>query len=43
MQNVASGWSAKDSVLVLQADHVDIVEVQEASGLFIRGDFVLVE
>jgi len=28
---------------VLQADHVDIVEVQEASGFFVRRDFVLVE
>ena len=43
MQDVTSSRSAKDSVLVLQADHVDIVEVQEASGFFIRRDFVLVE
>ena len=31
MQNMASGRAAEDSIFVLQAHHVDIVEVQEFS------------
>jgi hypothetical protein len=40
---VAASGSAENSVLVLQADHVDIVEVQELSGLSIRFQLVLSE
>jgi hypothetical protein len=29
MQDMASGWTAEDSIFVLQANHVDIVEIQE--------------
>ena len=36
MQNMASGGTAEDSILVLQAHHVDIVEVQKLSRFFIR-------
>ena len=36
MQDMASGRTAEDSILVLQAHHVDIVEVQEFSGFLIR-------
>ena len=43
MQDVAAGRTAEDSILVLQADHVDIVEVQELSGFFIRSQVVLGE
>src|ERR1700746_125585 len=41
MQNMASGWPAKDSVLMLQADHIDVVEVQEPRGFLVRCDVVL--
>jgi hypothetical protein len=37
MQNMASGRTAEDSILVLQAHHVDIVEVQKFSRNLIRG------
>ena len=40
---MTSGGPAEDAVLVLQADHVDIVEVQELSGSFIRREVVLCE
>ena len=40
---MTSGRAAENAVLVLQANHVDIVEVQEASGFFIGRDVVLVE
>ena len=43
MQNMASGRAAEDSILVLQAHHVDIVEVQELSRFLIRGHVVLGE
>jgi len=36
MQDVASGGTAEDSVLVLQAHHVNIVKVQEFSRVLIR-------
>src|SRR6202167_2647507 len=41
MQNMASGLAAENSILVLQAHHVDIVEVQEFSRFLIRGQGVL--
>src|SRR5271165_62774 len=41
MQNMASGRTAEDSVLVLQTNHVDIVEVQKLSRLLIRGQVIL--
>ena len=41
MQNMASGWTAEDSILVLQAHHVDIVEVQKFGGFLIRSQIVL--
>src|SRR5580698_1100977 len=41
MQNMASGRTAKDSILMLQANHVDVIEVQEPSGLLIRRGIVL--
>ncbi len=41
MQDMASGRAAENSILVLQADHVDIVEVQEFRGLLIRGHVIL--
>ena len=41
VQNMASGRAAEDSVLVLQAHHVDVVEVQEFSGFLIRLHLVL--
>src|ERR1035441_4907907 len=31
MENVASGGSAENSILVLQTHHVDVVEIQERS------------
>src|SRR5260370_36793658 len=43
MQNVASGCTAKDSILVLQAHHVDLVEVQEFSRFFVRRQVILGE
>src|ERR1700730_5301562 len=41
MQDMASGRPAEDSVLVLEADQVDIVEVQEFSGFLIRRQVIL--
>src|SRR6476646_2252918 len=35
MQNLASSGTAEDPILVLQAHHVDIVEVQERSRFFV--------
>src|SRR5208282_948845 len=43
MQNMASGVATEDSILVLQAHHVNVVEVQEFSRLLIRPDVVLGE
>ena len=41
MQDMASGRAAEDSILMLQADHVDAVEVQKFSGFLIRLQIVL--
>src|SRR5579862_4690445 len=41
MQNMASRRATEDSILVLQAHHVDVVEVQEFSSLLIRLDLIL--
>src|SRR6266576_7316675 len=41
MQNMASGWPAEDSVLMLQADHVDAAEVQKPRGFPVGCDVVL--
>ena len=43
MQNMASGRTTEDSILVLQTHHVDVVEVQEFGGLLIRLHFILRE
>ena len=43
MQNMASGGTAEDSILVLQAHHVDVVEVQKFSRFLIRLHVVLGE
>src|SRR5208337_2209753 len=43
MQNVASGRTAEDSIFVLQAHHVDVVEVQEFGCFLIRLHVVLSE
>src|SRR5579859_1599156 len=43
MQDVASGWTAEDSILVLQAYHVDVVEVQKFSRFLIRLHIILCE
>src|ERR1035441_361105 len=43
MQNMASGVAAEDSILVLQAYHIDVVEVQEFSCVLVRLHLVLVE
>src|SRR5580692_4702717 len=43
MQDMAAGWTAEDSILVLQANHVDVVEVQEFGGFLIRLHIVLRE
>src|ERR1039458_3396484 len=43
MQNMASGRTAEDTILVLQAHHVDIVEVQEFSRFLIGRQVVLGE
>src|ERR1035437_446477 len=43
MQNVASGWTAEDSIFVLQAHHVDVIEVQEFSRVLIGLHVVLGE
>ena len=43
LQDMAPSGSAEDSILVLQADHVDIVEVQELSSFLIRPQVVLGE
>src|SRR5579863_1306533 len=43
MQNVASGRASEDSILVLQAHHVDIVEVQKVSSFLIGLHVVLGE
>src|SRR5271165_914078 len=41
MQYVTSSRAAEDSVLVLEADHVDVVEVQEFRGIAIGLQVVL--
>ena len=41
MQDMASGRAAENSILMLQTDHVDAVEVEEFCGLLIRGQIVL--
>ena len=38
---MASGRAAENSILVLQADHVDIVEVQEFRGFLVGGHVIL--
>ena len=43
LENMASSRAAKDSILVLQADHVDIVKVQEFRRSLIGGHIVLGE
>jgi hypothetical protein len=43
MQDMAPGRPAENSVLVLQAYHVDVVEVQEFGGFLIRLHIVLRE
>src|SRR5208282_274617 len=43
MQNMTPGLAAKDPILVLQANHVDIVEVQEFRRFLVRGQIVLRE
>ena len=43
MQDMTARGTAEDSVLVLQAHHVDILEVQELSGFLIRSNVVLGE
>src|SRR5271165_621132 len=43
MQDMASGWTAEDSIFVLQAHHVDVVEVQKLSRFLIRLHLVLGE
>src|SRR5438105_2683668 len=43
MQDMAAGRTAEDSILVLQAYHVDVVEVQECGGFLIRVHIVLGE
>ena len=43
MQNMASGWAAEDSVLVLQTHHVDVVEVQEVSRFLVGLQVILGE
>ena len=43
MQDMPSSRAAEDSKLVLQAHHVDVVEVQELSGLLIRFHIILCE
>ena len=40
---MASGWATENSILVLQAYHVDVVEVQEFGGFLIRLHIVLRE
>src|SRR5580658_575563 len=41
MQNMAAGLATEDSILMLQAHHVDIVEVQEFSRFLIGSCVVL--
>src|ERR1700757_4605334 len=41
MQDMASGWTSEDSILVLQAHHIDVVEVQEFGGFLVRLHVVL--
>ncbi len=36
IKNMASGGAAEDSIFVLQAHHVDVVEVQEFGGFVVR-------
>src|SRR5690348_13880721 len=43
MQDVASGRTTEDSIFVLQAHHIDIVEVQECSRFLIGRHVVLGE
>src|ERR1700751_5947098 len=43
MQDMASGRTTEDSILVLQTHHVDVVEVQECSRLLIGLHLVLSE
>src|SRR5579859_7828830 len=42
-QNVTAGRPAKNSVLVLQAYQIKISEIQEVSGLLVRGQIVLLK
>src|SRR4051794_40575876 len=41
MQDMAASWPSEDSILVLQADHIDIIEVKEFSGGLIRTQVIL--
>jgi hypothetical protein len=41
LKNMAPGWTAEDPILVLQAHHIDVVEVQELSCVRIRREIVL--
>src|SRR5258708_16177431 len=43
MQNMASRHTTEDPILVLQAHHVDVVEVEECCRLFIRSNVILGE
>src|SRR5208283_5435027 len=43
MENVAAGRTAENSIFMLQTHHIDIVEVQKFSRVFIRLDVVLGE
>ena len=41
MQNMAAGLAAEDPIFVLQADHINVVEVQKFGCVLIRLDVVL--
>ena len=43
MQDMTTGWTAEDAILVLQRYHVNVVEVQEFSGFLIRLHIILSE
>src|ERR1700740_1770433 len=43
MQDMASGRTTENSILVLQAHHVDVVEVQEFGCFVVRPHIVLCE
>ena len=41
LQNMRAGWSAKNSVFMLQANQIDVAEIQEVRSLAVRRQLIL--